>query len=144
VTRYLLDTDTFSHYLRSKPNVLHAVARHVTEGLAITVVTREEQWFGWAAVIAKARHPEQVAAAYDRLSDTLNELRDWPVVGFSTAAVHRYAALKKQKLNVGANDLKIAAIAIESGAVVVTHNVRDFRRIPGVTTSEWFEAPNES
>jgi len=47
-------------------------------------------------------------------------------------------------LNVGANDLKIAAIAVESGAVVVTHNVRDFRRIPGVTTSEWFEAPNES
>jgi len=59
-------------------------------------VTREELWFGWAAVIAKARHLEQVAAAYDRLSDTLNELRDWPVVGFSTAAVHRYAALKKQ------------------------------------------------
>ncbi len=56
---------------------------------------------------------------------------------FSAAAITRHAALKKQKLNVGGNDLKIAAIALETGATVVTRNRRDFSRIPGVTIEDW-------
>ena len=71
------------------------------------------------------------------MTDTLNELRNWPVVSFPSGAVRRYAELRKQNLNVGANDLKIAAIAIETGAVVVTRNERDFNRIPGVTFVDW-------
>jgi tRNA(fMet)-specific endonuclease VapC len=66
-------------------------------------------------------------------------LRNWPVVSFSAGAVVRYAALKKQKLNVGANDLRIAAIAAETGSTVVTHNRRDFQRIPGVSIEDWAE-----
>jgi tRNA(fMet)-specific endonuclease VapC len=137
VTRYLLDTDTFSLYLRQSPTVLQAVARRLSDGLAVTVVTVEELWSGWAAVIAKARTLDRAADAYDRLTETLNELRNWPVVSFSFGAVRRYAGLKKARLNVGANDLKIASIALEMGAAVVTHNTRDFARVPGVRTVDW-------
>lgn len=69
--------------------------------------------------------------------DTLNELRHWPIVSFSAAAITRYADLKRQKLNIRANDLKIAAIALETGATVVTHNLADFRRVPGLTVEDW-------
>jgi len=139
VTRYLLDTDTFSLFLRGDPPVVRAVLRHVASEVAVSVITVQEVWDGWAAVIARAKTPDQVAAAYARLTDTLNELRNWPVIPFPAGAVVRYAALKKQKLNVGANDLRIAAIAIETGAVVVTHNRRDFERIPGVVIEDWAE-----
>jgi tRNA(fMet)-specific endonuclease VapC len=67
----------------------------------------------------------------------VNELRGWPVVSFGAGAVARYAALKKQKINIGANDLKIAAIALDIGAGVVTRNTRDFGRVPGLATEDW-------
>ncbi|MDB5306562.1 MAG: nucleic acid-binding protein, partial [Gemmataceae bacterium] len=63
--------------------------------------------------------------------------KNWPIVSFPLGAVARYAVYKKQKLNVGANDLKIASIAIEAGAIVVTRNTRDFQRIPGVSIENW-------
>ena len=113
------------------------MVHHLSDQVTVSVITVQEVWDGWAAVIARAKTPDQVAAAYSRLTDTLNELRNWSVVTFSTGAVVRYAALKKQKLNVGSNDLKIASIAIETGATVVTRNRRDFERIPGVVVEDW-------
>jgi tRNA(fMet)-specific endonuclease VapC len=51
--------------------------------------------------------------------------------------VRRYNGLVSMRLNVGKMDLRIAAIALEHGAVVVTRNTRDFQRIPGVTVEDW-------
>jgi tRNA(fMet)-specific endonuclease VapC len=94
-------------------------------------------WDGWAAAIAQAKTADRLAATYARLTETINELRNWAVVSFPVAAVTRYNSLKKQQLNVGGNDLRIAAIALERGATVVTRNRRDFSRIPGVVIEDW-------
>lgn len=137
MSRFILDTDTFSLYLRGDVNVLAAIVRHLADEVSVSVITFEELWDGWQAAIRKAKTPDEVGRAYDRLTTTLNDLRRWPVLSFPPAAVARYAVLKKAKLNVGSNDLRIAAIALELGAVVVTRNVSDFGRVPSVRLEDW-------
>jgi tRNA(fMet)-specific endonuclease VapC len=59
------------------------------------------------------------------------------VLLFTLPAITRYQQLLQLKLNVGKMDLRIGATALEHGAVVVTRNLRDFRRIPNLTAEDW-------
>jgi tRNA(fMet)-specific endonuclease VapC len=45
--------------------------------------------------------------------------------------------LRKKNRRVGANDLKIAATAMEHEAVLVTRNQSDFEKIPGLEFEDW-------
>lgn len=56
---------------------------------------------------------------------------------YSESAIARVAQLKTLRLNVHLMDLRIAVIALENGAVVVTRNQRDFGRIPGLSVEDW-------
>ena len=69
---------------------------------------------------------------YRRMAETVEVLAGWPIIPYMAPAMQRRAMLLRMKLNVGSNDLKIAAIALECQATVVTRNVRDFARVPGL------------
>lgn len=56
---------------------------------------------------------------------------------YTKADMARFRELKALRLNVGPNDLRIAAIALGYGAMVVTRNMRDFERIPGLRCEDW-------
>ena len=60
-----------------------------------------------------------------------------PGYTFSEAAIRRYNALLAMMLNIGKMDLRIAAIALEENAVVITRNLRDFGRVPGLACENW-------
>lgn len=60
-----------------------------------------------------------------------------PDYTFSEAAIRRDNGLLVMKLNIGKMDLRIAAIALEENAVVITHNLRDFGRVPGLACENW-------
>ncbi len=55
--------------------------------------------------------------------------------------VHHYgkvrAALEKAGKPIGPLDMLIAAHALALDAVLVTHNTREFRRVPGLTVEDW-------
>jgi tRNA(fMet)-specific endonuclease VapC len=59
------------------------------------------------------------------------------ILTFPEPAIRRYEQLKSSRLNVGKKDLRIAAIALEHGGIVVTRNLRDFQRVPGLTVENW-------
>jgi len=62
------------------------------------------------------------------------------ILSFSAEAIDRYHSLHRSKLGVKGNDLRIAAIALENSAIVVTRNRVDFERIPGLQIDDWSTA----
>ena len=47
------------------------------------------------------------------------------------------ATLARQGKPIGPYDLQIAAIARAHGLIVVTHNTREFTRVPGLMLEDW-------
>ncbi len=134
---YVLDTDTLTLLQRKHPVVTQRRKATPPAELAITIITVEEQLTGWYARLRQAKRPDEIARAYLRLTETVTFLGPLHILTYTEAAVHRFNALVRLKLNVGRMDLRIAAIALESGAVVVTRNQRDFGRVPGLTIQDW-------
>lgn len=47
------------------------------------------------------------------------------------------AGLAVAGIGIGPNDLLIAATAVAHGMVLVTHNTREFERVPGLVIEDW-------
>src|SRR5438132_13904550 len=107
---YVLDTDSLSLYQHGHAT-LGARVRALQPGeLAITVISIDEQLSGRYAVLRRARQPDQVARAYEWLAATVQDLGRLPILPFTVAAIARCEHLRSLKLNLGKNDLRIAAI----------------------------------
>jgi tRNA(fMet)-specific endonuclease VapC len=134
---YVFDTDHLSLYQAGHARVLLNLMRHMQDQLSLTVITVEELLNGWQTALRKARDDVRRAEAYRRMALAIEGLSGWAIFPFSLRAMARHASLLRQRLNVGSNDLKIAAIAMESGGTIVTRNARDFSRIPGLIWEDW-------
>jgi tRNA(fMet)-specific endonuclease VapC len=133
----LLDTDMVSLYQHGHPRVCAAVASHPPSALAISVMTVEEQLSGWYSELRRAKKAPMLAAIYQRMATTVRFYATLPILSFTEPAIARYEDLKRLKIRIGKTDLRIAAIALEHGAVVVTRNARDFKQVRGLQIEDW-------
>ncbi len=133
----LLDTDSLTLFQHGPSILEERVTAALPNGLAVTVISVEEQLVGWQAFIRRTRTDAQLAYAYQNLTNNVRTLSGIHIVTFSEAAIRRYNGLLAMKLNVGRMDLRIAAIALEENAVVITRNLRDFGRVPGLACENW-------
>jgi tRNA(fMet)-specific endonuclease VapC len=78
-----------------------------------------------------------LARAYERFTKTVRMFSRLQILTFSAAAIDRYEVLRRSKLGVKGNDLRIAAIALENSAIIVTRNRVDFERVPGLAIEDW-------
>lgn len=124
---YLLDTSACVLILRGHAS---ASALPDREQTVISSVAAAELWAG----AEKSGRASETA----RLED-LFEL--FPVLDFDHAAARHYgeirADLEKKGTPIGPLDLLIAAHARSLGAVVVTGNVDEFKRVKGLKVLAW-------
>ncbi|MCI0641323.1 MAG: type II toxin-antitoxin system VapC family toxin [Gemmataceae bacterium] len=92
---------------------------------------------GWYTELRQAKKSDTLANAYKRLAACVRFLADMQILDFTESAIKRYQSLLKLKLKIGRTDLRIAATALEHGAIVVTINVRDFQQVPGLVIEDW-------
>lgn len=135
---YILDTDHVSLAQREHPAVIRRLATRPARDIAVTIVTAEEQLRGWLRVVRRASvDRRRLVWAYSGLSDTLAYLESVQLLDFDQAALLRYETLRQQKIRIGTQDLRIAAIALAIDGTVVTRNTRDFAQVPGLALQDW-------
>ena len=133
----ILDTDSLSLFRQGQESIVRRMSQSVPGELAITVITVEEQLSGWYTLLRRAKSDTDLARTYQRLADTVKLLAEFPILLYNEAAIARYEQLRTMKLNVGGMDLRIAAIALEHSGTVITRNLADFQRIPGLFCEDW-------
>lgn len=97
----------------------------------------EECLRGRLAALSRHQDCPQHVLAFSRLLATLELFQQFPLVTFDQACENEYQQLRKLRLRVGSQDLRIAATARVHGLVVLTRNQRDFVQIPGLVVEDW-------
>jgi tRNA(fMet)-specific endonuclease VapC len=138
---YVLDTDHVSLSQRGHPLVSARLQDAGPTQLALSTITVEEQLRGWLAAVRNAATPEARVTAYVRLRMAVEYFASITLLDYTEAADILVANLRRQGLRIGTHDLRIAAVALTHGAVLVTRNARDFRQVPDLTIIDWSLPP---
>jgi len=130
---YMLDTNICSFIMREQPEaVLKRLEQAVLRGHRIVVSA-----ITWSEILLAARAE---GPATQQLVDAFCERLD-AVLPWDRAAVDATTeikvALRMTGTPIGPNDTAIAGHAIAAGAVLVTNNVREFERVPGLMLEYW-------
>jgi len=139
---YILDTDHISVMESAGTSaegqrLRFRLARLKPEERITTIITFEEQVRGWMSYLAQSRSLAKQVGAYRRLKGVLDRYLKITVLEFDEAAAVEFKRLQRLRLRVGTMDLKIAAIALAHSATVLTRNVKDFGRVPGLRVEDW-------
>ena len=134
---YVLDTDHASLLQRGDPKVAARISSLSYQEVAVTTITAEEQFRGRLKMIRRASSDDQLVRAYAGLRTTIEFFKNIQLVDFDDAAAERCAELREQRIRVGTQDLRIAAVVASAGGVLVTRNKYDFVQIPGLVMEDW-------
>nr|WP_226588291.1 type II toxin-antitoxin system VapC family toxin [Microseira wollei] len=113
------------------------MAQHPIAYFALSVVSFHEQVLGADNFINPARTNTDIIRGYALLLETLQGFATAPVLQFDAEAIAVFDQLRAQRVRVSTMDLRIAAIAISRNLVLLTRNVSDFSKVPGLGTEDW-------
>ena len=97
----------------------------------------EEQLRGWLAEIHRVRGVHKQVVPYLRLTKLIDFVGNWPIVAWNELAADIFGQMRRSQVRIGTQDLKIAAIALAHDATLLSANVRDFEKVPGLRVENW-------
>ncbi len=130
--RYMLDTNICIYLIKKKPaGVVRRLQSLQISDVSLSSITLGELEYG----VEKSQRPEQNRWA---LMEFLSPL---DILSFDDDAAQRYGKLRSRLERsgnlIGPMDLLIAAHALSLGAVLVTNNASEFRRVEELTVENW-------
>lgn len=88
-------------------------------------------------VIRNTSSSDKLILAYANFQANLEFFKTINVLEFSENAGNIYSELIKQKIRVGTQDLRIAAITLSVNGILVTRNWKDFEKVPNLRLEDW-------
>jgi tRNA(fMet)-specific endonuclease VapC len=137
----VLDTDHLSLIQRSDSadglRLTRRLEAAMGDEIRTTIVNYEEQTRGWLAYLAKARSVAEQVERYRRLEQHVEMYTRIPLLSFDMASATQFQSLQAKRLKVATMDLKIASIVLAVGGTLLTRNLSDFQRVPGLHCEDW-------
>lgn len=129
---WLLDTNAVSVLLNQRsPELTLRVASSPEAELYLCSVVKAELLYGAWKSVDPAKGLAKLLPLFRRLKS----------LSFNDRAAESYgrilAHLSAQGCRIGPNDTMIAAIALANNLTLVTHNTREFSRVPGLSIEDW-------
>lgn len=84
-----------------------------------------------------SQHQSRMLLAYSKLSTHIATFAGIPIVPFDAIAAAEFDRLRRERIRIGSMDMKIAAIALATNAVLLSRNLSDFGKVPGLTVEDW-------
>ncbi len=134
MARYLLDTNMCIYLMKNQPE---AVARRFAQcqvgDVAMSAITYAELEYG----VAVSANPAREQVNLDSL------IEDIPVLPFDELAAKAYGPIRQATRQSKQDHLDklIAAHAVSRQFIVVTNNLKDFAKYPGVMAENWLVSP---
>ena len=136
----VLDTDVLSLIQRqSQPEYARLQARlhGQSERVYVTIVSFEEQVRGWMSRLARKVDAAAEVNAYAQLAILLKHYCAERVLEYDSRAAQQCEQLRKSRIRIGTMDLRIASIVLANDALLISRNLRDFERVPGLRVEDW-------
>ncbi|MCI0642149.1 MAG: type II toxin-antitoxin system VapC family toxin [Gemmataceae bacterium] len=115
----------------------HRLSAEELTAVRLTIISFEEQARGWLARIAKARKAEEQVRFYKMLHRLLDFYRQFEILDFDDKSAECYKELQQSRVRIGTMDLRIAAIVLSHDAALISRNLRDFQKVPGLSVEDW-------
>lgn len=130
--RYLLDTNICIYIKNHRPaEVLARFSKLPSGKVAMSVITYGELRFG----AEKSAKPKETRHILEQLITLIPVLPMDETVSAHYGKIRQYLQVSGKPI--GNNDLWIAAHALASKLVLVTNNVAEFQRVPGLRVENW-------
>lgn len=129
--RYMLDTNVCISTIRNKPAEVRAAFKLHHAQMCISSVTVMELLYGVEQSAQVQRNLAEVEGFVARL-----DVLDYDTVAAAHTAQIR-SELSKSGMQIGPYDQMIAGHARSRGLVVVTNNMKEFRRVAGLRIEDW-------
>lgn len=128
---YMLDTNICIYVIKSYPPGLRERFNLLASQLCISSITLGELHYGAEKSARRAQNLEAIEQFVSRLE----------VLPFGEKAAAHYgqvhAELSRTGRVCGSHDMQIGGHARSEGLIVVTNNLREFERMPGLRTENW-------
>lgn len=136
--KYMLDTNIVIFTIKHKPPQVRELFNRHQGQLCISTITLMELMYG----AEKSAYPEKNLAVVEGFAARV-EVLDYDTLAAEHTGQLR-AELAKVGTPIGPYDEMIAAHARSQGLVVVTNNVAEFERVPGLRIEDWISHTGET
>ena len=131
--KYLLDTNIVIYVLKRRPLEVLKIFNTNASRMAISSITLSELIYG----AEKSPNVDKNLEAIDEFISHLEVLPYDPKASQHHGQIK--AALERKGEIIGENDIHIAAHAISQGLILVTNNLREFKRVTNLALENWVE-----